>query len=330
MIRFFVIIFSIATCYFNYKVYRSYSTQANVIFDFNKQEFNSENFIKLKNLDISFPNLSATAFPLYALLAKYQIMFQDYNGAINTLHSNGNVNPYMRIKESLLSEAYYNLGIRDSSYFYSKIAYENLPLNARHFQQYITELTHKKDLNKINEIFEKSQAKKNSQYWLFYLSAVINLKGNEEKKIDSIAREGLRKFPKNNKIKSIASYILMGQANVKKSYELSNRGIEFFEKSKFTEASDMFIEAYNLNQIDYSFAENAGMSLINTGDFKKAIEYFQISIDNSDKPKDGKSEFGIGFCYKGMKMEDLACQYFKKAMESNYKPAFKEYSALCK
>ena len=47
-------------------------------------------------------------------------MFQDYNGAINTLNQNNNVNPYMRVKESLLAETYLNLGVRDSSYFYLK------------------------------------------------------------------------------------------------------------------------------------------------------------------------------------------------------------------
>ena len=59
----------------------------------------------------------------------------------------------MRVKESLKAEIYHSLGIRDSSYYFSKLAYEGLPQNAKHYQQYIKELVYRKDYDKINEIF---------------------------------------------------------------------------------------------------------------------------------------------------------------------------------
>lgn len=304
--------------------------QTEIIFDFNKQEFKSENFQKLKNSNIYFPNLSATAFPLYALLAKYQIMFQDYDEALKTLYENNNVNPYMRIKESLLAEAYFNLGMRDSSYHYSKIAYENLPLNARHYQQYISELTYRKDLDEINKVFLSSRAKNNYQYWLFYFSSVIKHKDERSKPlIDSLAKEAITKFPKNENIKIITSYLLVGQENVKQSYDLFNEGLVYFEKSNFNLSSERFISAYNLNPLDYSFTENAGMSLIKEQKFQKAIEYFNISIDYIDKPDNGKSEYGLAYCYKELGEKKLACDYFLKAREKNYKPAFRFLSSYC-
>lgn len=328
--RIFFIGLSIVLSYSNYLIFKSYSIQTGVVLDFNKQEFQNQNYEILKNSNIDFPNLSATAFPLYAFLAKYQIMFQDYDGALKTLYENNNINPYMRIKESLLAETYFNLGIRDSSYHYSKIAYENLPLNVRHFQQYITELNYRKDLEKINEIFLKSRAKHNHQYWLNYLSAVIRLKDENSKSlIDSLATEALKRFPKNENIKIITSYILVGQEKVKESYELFNEGLTYFEKSNFNLSSERFISAYNLNPLDYSFTENAGMSLIKEEKFEKAIEYFKISIDYTDKPDDGKSEFGLAYCYKELEQKNLACEYFVKSKEKNYKAAFGYLSSYC-
>jgi len=328
--RILLITFSIIFSYYNYVIFDSYKMQTGITFDFNRQEFKSDNYQKLKNSNIDFPNISATAFPLYAFLAKYQIMFKDYDGALNTLYENNNVNPYMRIKESLLAEAYLNLGIRDSSFHYSKIAYENLPSNSRHFQQYIMELVFRKDLNKINEVFLKSRAKYNYQYWLNYFSAVINLKNESSRPlIDSLAKEAIIKFPKNENIKIITSYILVGQENVKESYDLFNEGLTYFKKSNFNLSSERFISAYNLNPLDYSFSENAGMSLIKEQKFEKAIEYFKISADYSDKPDDGKSEFGLAYCYKELQQKNLACEYFVKSKEKNYKPAFGYLSSYC-
>jgi len=323
------LLISTLSAYYNFKVYESYKMQTEIIFDFNQQEFRSVNFKKLLNSNIEFPNLSATAFPLYALLAKYQIMFKDYNGAINTLTKNNDVNPYMRIKESLLAETYFNLGVRDSSFYYSKIAYENLPLNARHFQQYITELTFKKDLKTINKIFLNSRAKHNPQFWLFYFSAVINLKNENSPVIDSLAREALLKFPTDQKVKTIASYILIGEEKVKESYSMFAEGIKHFDKSQFNIASNKFITAYEINPLDYSFSENAGMSLIKEEKFEEAIRYLEISSKNIDKPDDGKSEFGLAICYMELKQKDTACEYFKKSMQKNYRAAFGNYSSYC-
>ena len=328
-IRLILISTSLVFAYANFKIFQSYRMQTEIIFDFNKQEFKSDNFKKLMNSDRNFPNLSATAFPLYALFAKYQIMFQDYNGAINTLTQNDNVNPYMRIKESLLAETYFNLGIRDSSYFYSKKAYENLPLNARHYQQYLKELTFRKDIDKINEVFFKSRAKHNPEYWLFYFSSVIRLKSENSPEIDNLARESLKRFPTNNKIKTIASYILIGEEKVRESYDLFKEGIIHFEKSQFNIASDKFISAYELNKIDYSFSENAGMSLIKEEKFEEAIKYLEISSNNSDKPDDGKSEFGLAISYMNLNQKDKACDYFKQSMQKNYKAAFGNFSSYC-
>ena len=330
MYRYIIIFLSIGLSYLNYIVYKSYKAQTGVVSDFNYQEYKEENFYKLKNINTSFPNLSGTGFPIYALLANYNIMFGDLNNALKILNTSNVANPYLKVRESLKAEIFYRLGVRDSSYHYSKIAYNNLPKNARHFQQYVTELTWRKDLEEINKIFISNRSKSDPQIWLNYFSGVINLKNKNDVFIDSLANVAIKKFPKDDRIKAISGYILYGQENIKKSYELFNQGTKSFNESKYKIAAEKFKEAVELNPIDYSFKENAGMSLINTGNFREAIIYLEMSLNSLDKPNDGKSEYGLGMCYKELNEKVKSCEFLKKAMELNYLPAFNYFSQNCK
>ena len=88
-------------------------------------------------------------------------------------------------------------------------------------------------------------------------------------------------------------------------------------------------KAVKLNPIDYSFKENAGMSLINEGNFKEAITYLEQSLNTTDKPNNGKVEYGLGMCYKELKQKAKSCEYLSKAIRLNYKPAFSYFSQNC-
>lgn len=329
MYRILIVLISIYVSYLNFKIYDSYKLQTKVTQDFNNRNYQKENFIVLQNADIEFPNLTATAFPVYVLLANYHLIYGEIDKSINLLDKYQDVNPFLRAKESTKAEIYFRLGVRDSSYKYAKIAFENLPQNARHFQQYLTELTWRKDIDEINKVFLESKAKYNHEYWLFYFSAVINLKENNNKQIDSLANIALSKFPKNEQIKTIAGYILYGQENIKKSYQLNQEGISSFENSDFQTASTKFIEAAELNPLDYSFNENAGMSLIKMNDYERAIMYLKRSLNSKDKKDDGKTEYGLGLSFKEINQKIESCKYLKISMEKDYKQAFQLYSSTC-
>ena len=304
-IFFLIIIVTFCSVYLNYKVYNNYVVQTEITNDFNSGEYGQENFIKIKNLDLSYPNIGASAIPLYAFLAKYQITYKEYYKAIETLNNENNVNPYLMVIESLKSEVYSNLGIRDSAYYYSKIAYENLPKNARHFEQYIKELVQKNDLNSIKKVFRESTDKKNYQYWLIYFAAVINLKDNEDDEIDKYARLAITKFPNNEEIKTISAFILFGQENVTKSYELFQKGTKEFSNGDFEKSAAYFVEAIALNEMDYS------------------------KVINNFNPKTGKSEYGLASTYFKIGEKQKSCDLYLASMKFDFKPAFIDYSKKC-
>ena len=163
----------------------------------------------------------------------------------------------------------------------------------------------------------------------FYFSSIINLKEENDKQIDSLANVAINNFPKNDRIKTIAGYILFGVENIKKSYQLNQEAISSFENSDFQTASIKFIEAAELNPIDYSFSENAGMSLIKINDYQRATMYFDRSLNSKDKRDDGKTEYGLGLCYKELNQKSESCKYLTISMEKNYKPSFSLYASTC-
>ena len=302
--------------------------QASVTNEFNTKLYTNEIFLKLKNLDLDFPNLSATTFPQYGFLAQYNIVFRDYKKALEILNKKQKVNPYLYLDQSLKATIYKKLNIRDSAFYYAKIAYENLPGNSLHYEQYMIELVNKRDLKKIKDIFIKSRFKFNKDFWLVYFASVIKLKDEKDREIDSFAKIALQKFGNDQRLKTISSYILHGEENVRKSYQLFDQGVKDFELDKFQEASKKFIEAYELNPEDYSIVENIGMSLTKLKEYQKAIKYFKIVINDMD-PKDGKSYFGLATCYAELNNKEKACESLLIAMEYNYNPAFRLYAKLC-
>lgn len=329
--KLFSILLIVLSVYLNFKIFNNYKVQVGIINDFNTNEFRSDNFVKLKNLDISFPNLTGTAFPLYIILAKYHITFNEFNEAIEILnkYSNNNVNPFLKVKESLKAEIYWRLGIRDSAYFYSKEAYINLPKNIRHFEQYIQELVLKKDINEIKNVFNESNAKEDKQFWRIYLTSVFNIRDLLGNEIENQANIALKKFYNDPKIKTISAMILYGQENISKSYELYSLGLAHFDKNEFGTASEKFIEAIALNPVDYTFYENTGMALIKDKKFQKAIPFLEKVIEGEFNPRNGKSEYGLGVIYSYLEDTENACKFFTKAMALNYKPAFYDHSKVC-
>lgn len=327
MIRFLILVISTLTIYANYKVFVSFKVQLPMTQDFNTNNFRQDNYLKLQNLDRNFPNLSATGFPMNEMLAKYHLRNGKYYEALNLMKSTKNSSPFMRVRESLLAEAYSNLGIRDSSYYYSKEAYENLPGNSRHFQQYIAELTFRKDLNEIKKIFKESKFKHNSEYWNNFFAGVMYL-AEGDKEIDSLANLAMQKFPSSDKIRRMSVYILDGQDNVRIAYQIFAEGISAFENQKYNLASEKFIKAIEYSKLDYSFYENAGMSLVKAEKFEESRFYFNKVI-NDFKTNDGKSEYGLATAYSKLGDKEQACKYFELSKMKNFKPAFKDSKTNC-
>ena len=189
-----LIFISISSSISNYFVWESNVLQTGLITDFNSGSFAAENYMKLKAKQFFYPNIGITALPIYAMLAKYHIANEKYTEALELLNEKNDKNPYIGIVESLKANIYSTLNVRDSAYYYSKKAFEKLPVNALHFEQYIRELVIKKDLKTIKKVFrelnEESEVK-DFQLWRTYFMAVIRFKEKEDEEINYFTQQAI-------------------------------------------------------------------------------------------------------------------------------------------
>ena len=326
-----LIFISISSSISNYFVWESNVLQTGLITDFNSGSFAAENYMKLKAKQFFYPNIGITALPIYAMLAKYHIANEKYTEALELLNEKNDKNPYIGIVESLKANIYSTLNVRDSAYYYSKKAFEKLPVNALHFEQYIRELVIKKDLKTIKKVFrelnEESEVR-DFQLWRTYFMAVIRLKEKEDEEINYFAQQAIEKFYSRQTLFLVASYILYGEENVTNSYFHSNKGEEYFLAGDFDESAEQYKKAFELFPLESNFAENAGMALIKAEKFKEAIVYFDKAL-GLIRENNGKSEFGIASSYLELGNKEKACTFFEKAMSYNFKPAFSFYSKNC-
>ena len=326
----FILLVGLYAVYVNYKVYNSYVVQTGVTQNFNTKKFDKENYFKLQNIDITFPNLSVTSFPMSAFLAYFHFVNNQPIKALKLMDSIPSANPYLYAYESMKAEIFNSLGTRDSALYYAKLAHEGLPLNVRHFQQYIQELAYIEDSKTITEVFKKRNEYRDFQFYKFYLAYIMKFKSQEDSEyIDSIAKLAFQRFPNNDEIKAIASFVLYGQENVEKSYALSKEGEKFFNTNDFEYALQAFKKASELNPGDYTFIESTGMTYIKLNQFENAIPYFEKVID-SFKIKDGKSEYGLAISLKETGDLKTACEWLSKSIDRGFQPAYKLFSTTCK
>ena len=87
--------------------------------------------------------------------------------------------------------------------------------------------------------------------------------------------------------------------------------------------------AINLNPIEYTHYENAGISNYKFGYYDRAITQLKYVIDSLN-PKTGKSEFIIANLYKELEDYDNACKYIYLSSKLDYKDSYRLIGEYCK
>lgn len=117
------------------RIFNSYNQQLALLADLNSDSWDRPmGFIE--DIEVDFPNLSATAIPLKAIQAQYYI----YNDSVikgMTLVDEAiaeKTNPFIMLPEALKAKYFNTLGQKDSAYYYSRKAFSGLPRNPFHIE----------------------------------------------------------------------------------------------------------------------------------------------------------------------------------------------------
>ena len=307
------------------RVYKSYKQQFYMLADFNSNNFERE--IDFKNFIVDFPNIGVTTLPLSTIKGEYFYSRKNVKEAIKSYHQGIKSNPYIGASEARLADIYYINNVIDSAIYYSEKAYKLLPLNSKHFLLHLKSLAVEGRVEELdsaiyNNFKYLSQVTTDENYlstsWQFYLSTVYQYRLINKKKYDSIAKVGLKLFPKNKQIMLVSNFIIYGQDSVQKSLELDELATKEFNEKNYHTSFELFNESVKIWPNNPYSMQSAGISAYMNNNHEKVI-YFLENLLEIDNPKDGKTEFYLMNSYLKIRDSINACKYYNKLLVLNPK-----------
>lgn len=317
----FLILLTIPVLILSIRIEKSYRQQFNMLGEFNTNYFNMES--DFENIIEDYPNISVTTIPNATIKAEYFIRQNKIDDAIRLLKKGMKANPYLGRSQARLAEIYFtSFPNKDSALYYAEKAYNSRPLNSSHFLIYLKSLAVRNEINKLDESFENNfvllkNINLEDRYlpttMLFYLSATYQYRYNNKKKYDSIAKNALKLFPKHEKIKIAANFIIYGKDSVQKGLELDEKAKLQFENKNYEKAYNLFSESVSFWPNHQYSLQKAGITAYLSENYIKSIYYLEklLEIDN---PVDGITELYLFNSYKNINDSLNACKYYNKLL----------------
>ena len=314
-----LIVLNFGLIFSSYKIYDSTRYQTFLLWDFNNDQFNVPYEIYAEKLPDNYPNISLTSIPIKVLKARYFMNIDSTNIAKELLFDAIKVNPYLKGPEAMLSHIYFNEKKYDSSLFYSKEAFYQLPNVNAHRHQYFKNLTHFKDSTELDNAFNMIKDYRNPNHWYEYFTARYKIVGSNDQKVLNLLDEFRIKFPDEDerKLNDIENFIKVGGEEYSLSYLISQEANKNFQDKNFTRAAELYESAILLNSEEYIFYENAAISYAFLSEYDKAFSYYDKVI-YTFQSKNGKSEYLKGLLKIQLNEKKQGCDYLRKSSQKKY------------
>ena len=312
--------------------YQSLTQQGRLLYEFNNGDFKLT-LAELDQIEDDFPNLTETAMPIKAMKARYFYLNNQKEKAHKYAFLGAKDNPQIYFGESLKSQFFAQEQNQDSAYYYSKLAFDNLPNNMPHFNLYMNSLVNRKDSQEINRAFYyvQSLAGDTSTIWQIYLRSLASVLSLGDSFAMSKAAEAFKLFPQNDIIFQLYRIMTYGQERVGKAQQLYQNANKLYNERNYDEAFNLFNQAFDLDPLEFSYALNSGLSLYENAKYEEAISYFKIA-QNSKKTavKEKAMRYkGISLYKNGSQSE--SCATFLKLVNTYPKRMYRqEFNKYCK
>ena len=311
--------------------YQSLTQQGRLLYEFNKGDFKLT-LAELDQIEDDFPNLTETAMPIKAMKARYFYL----NGLKEKAHKyallGSKDNPQIFFGENLKAQFYMQEQEQDSAYYYSKLAFYNLPNNMPHYNVYMNSLVYKKDVEEINKTFNYvlSLSGNTKIIWTIYLSSLARTTSLGDSFSMKKGSEGFALYPEDNDIFALYRMMTYGQSRCVQAAELSKKGMELYNNLNFEEAFELLNQAFDLDPLEYTYAIQTGFSLYENSKYEQAIPFFKIALNSKRRePKEKAMRFLALSLYK-MGLQKEACASFSKLLNSYPKRMYRqEFNKYC-
>ena len=263
--------------------FQSLTQQGRLLYEFNNAKYNLT-LAELDEIEDDFPNLTETAMHIKAMKARYFYLNNQKEKAHQYALLGAKDNPQIFFGESLKAQFFASEQQIDSAYYYSKLAFENLPNNMPHYNLYMNSLVARKDVVEMNKSFEtvRALAGDTPLIWTIYLRSLANVTGLGDTMTMSKAAEAFKLFPQDDTIFSLYRILTYGQQRVVQAEQLYKQGIESYNAKDFSTAFDLFNQAFDLDPLEYTYALNSGLALYEDKQYPEAVGYLD-RVQNSQK-----------------------------------------------
>ena len=157
--------------------------------------------------------------------------------------------------------------------------------------------------------------------WKNYLISLANVPGVSN---DSISKQQAKKarelFPNESDIQGLTAQIIVGQENIVKAAEFTQKGLEYFNQKDYENSAMAFESAIEANPLEYANYENAATANYLSGNLLKGIEQIDVVI-NDLNPLNGKCEFIKALIFIKMGDPVGACPLLETSRDSGHSQA---------
>lgn len=315
----------VPSIYIANQVYASFKIQKYVMGEINANPvYATDSVTLLPNI----PNLSTSALPVKALIARYYIRDKNFPAAIKLLKESQKDNPFIHYNDFLLTSVYASLNNYDSTLYYAKLAYYNWPRATSYYKNMIFAAVRKKDTIELDKAFDTSVKYSNTPLtYEEYVKGSFELKSKTNAQLNALLDTATKKFPKED-FKNIRTLVNSNGLVAPTTNQFAVLGLQNFQKGKFLEAAENYKQAIVLEPNNYTHYENAGICLYSAKNFTDCIYYFEKASSFKEN-NTGKSQFYKGLSLINSGKKDQACSALNAAKAKGYSEADKFIKSNC-
>lgn len=276
----------------------------------------------------NIPNLSTSALPIKALIARYHIRDKNYPEAIQLLNESYNDNPFIHYNDFLLTSIYAALGKYDSTLLYAKRAFYNWPRATSYYKNIMFASVRNKDTLELKKAFDTSVKYYNMPLtWEQYILASYELKSKTIQQLNVLLDTAVKKFPSEDFSKTKA-IINSGGVVVPNTTNFAVLGVQSYQKGKYAQAAEYYKKAIEVEPNNYTHYENVAICLYTVQKYEACISYFEKASQFNENHT-GKSEFFKAMALISLGKKDQACSSLQAAKVKGYVQADQYIKSNC-
>ncbi len=313
--------------YSSIRVYNSSVDQTILLRQFNNSDFSIPSLDYIDRIQSTYPNVTPTSMPISSLKAIWFMTNEQYEKAIKLYKEGTNKSPHLYFSETFMGYSYEKIGKKDSSMYYSKLAFDKAPNDLIHFGNYMFSLASTNDSVSIKETYKRvSKESRLPGHDEIYVTVMASLKDPSSK----FSLEGIDiNFQSGNDRLKKGYYLLqVGENNMYEADFYYQTAMQDFENEDFDNAAQLFIKASELNPYEFVYLENAANSYMKIGKDKEAMDLLNKLLDDLGS-KSAKAHY-----FRGLLLYDLgetadACYDLKIANDNGLFGTSELYSIFC-